>query len=88
MRDGTAEFRIAYLVRHDISKQHDMSRVDTHAVTLHSVLNFVDDSAAGGFDTQHLRSFNDVIRCGVFTNDTFRFWSATVQSSENRTDLA
>lgn len=46
-----------------------MSRIDTHPVTGHSVLNLVDNRTPSGLDTQHLGSFNDMIGCGVFADN-------------------
>ena len=69
--DGTLTGELGYLVRHDIAEQHDMSGVDAHAVTLHSVLNFVDDCATSSFDTQYLGGLDNMVRCCMLSHDTF-----------------
>ena len=60
---------IAYLVRHDISKQHDMSRIDVHIVRFHSVLDLVNDRLTGGLDTQHLSDLDDMVGRCVLSDD-------------------
>jgi hypothetical protein len=57
------------LVRHDISKEHDMAGINAHAVRGHGVLDLIDDGSSGRFDTQDLGHFHDVIRRRVFTHD-------------------
>ena len=46
-----------------------MPRVDTHTVTLHGVVDLVDDSLPCSFDTKHLRDFDDVVGRGVLSDD-------------------
>ena len=58
-----------HLVGHDITKQHDVSRVDAHTVTLHGVVDLVDDRLPCSFDTKHLRDFDDVVGRGVLSDD-------------------
>jgi len=57
------------LVRHDISKEHDMAGIYAHAVRGHGVLDLIDDGPSGRFDTQDLGHFHDVIRRRAFTHD-------------------
>ena len=59
------------LVRHDISKQHDVTRINRHSVRRHGMLDFVIDSLSGSFDTQDLACFHDVIRSGLDPIDTW-----------------
>ena len=57
------------LVRHDIAQEHDVPGVNTHTVARHSVLDFVDDSSPGSFNTQDLGNLNDVVRGCVLANN-------------------
>jgi hypothetical protein len=54
--------RQTYLVRHDITQQHDVSWINTHTVRLHGMLNLVVDGPAGSFDPEDFGSLHDVIR--------------------------
>jgi hypothetical protein len=59
------------LVRHDISQEHDVTRIDRHSVGRHGMLNLVVNGLSGSFNTQDLACFHDVIRSGLDTVDTF-----------------
>lgn len=59
------------LVRHDITQQHDVSRIDRHSVRLHGMLNLVVNCLSSSFDTEHLAGFHDVICLCPGTNDTY-----------------
>lgn len=60
-----------YLVGHNVPKQHDVSRINTHAVTLHSILNLVDDRPSGSFNPEDLRDLDDVVRGRLLADDTY-----------------
>ena len=38
-----------------------MSRVDAHSVTLHRVVDLIDDRLSGSLDTKHLCDLDDVV---------------------------
>jgi hypothetical protein len=57
------------LVRHDISKKHDMAGVYAHAMRRHGVLNLVNDGSSRRLNTKNLGHFHDVIRRRVFTHN-------------------
>jgi hypothetical protein len=58
------------LVRHDISQEHDVTRIDRHSVGRHGMLNFVVNGLSSSFNTQDLACLHDVIRSGLDTVDT------------------
>lgn len=60
-------------IGHDISEQHDMSRINRHSVRRHGMLNLVVDGLSSGFDTEHLASLHDVIRSGLYAVDTWQY---------------
>lgn len=60
-----------YLVGHDVSKQHDVPRIDTHAVTLHGVLDLVDDRPPRGLNSKDLRDLDDVVGGCLLANNTY-----------------
>lgn len=41
----------AYLVGHDIAKQHDMTRIDDHVMRFHGILDLIDDRSPRGLDS-------------------------------------
>lgn len=51
----------SYFVGHNIAKQHDVTRVNTHSVTLHGILDFVDDGPSCSFNPQHFCRLNDMV---------------------------
>jgi len=57
------------LVRHDISKKHDVAGIYAHAMRRHGVLNLINDGPSRRFNTKHLGHFRDVIRRRVFTHN-------------------
>ena len=69
------------LVRHDIAQQHDVPRIDTHTVTGHGILNFVDDRSPSSFDTQDLGNLDDVVGCCVLADNTWGRGSVIDHSS-------
>jgi hypothetical protein len=60
------------LVSHDISKQHDVTRIDRHSVRRHCMLNLVINRLSCSFNTENIACFHDVIRSGLDTIDTYR----------------
>jgi hypothetical protein len=59
------------LIRHDISKEHDVARIDAHAMRGHGVLDFIDDCLSSRFYTQDLGHFHDVIRGRMFAHNAW-----------------
>jgi hypothetical protein len=57
------------LVRHDISKKHDVAGIYAHAMGRHGVLNLINDGSSRRFNPKHLGHFRDVIRRRVFTHN-------------------
>lgn len=70
-KTSACKMGIAYLVCHNIPQKHDVTRVNAHAVTLHGVLDFVDDSAPGCLNTKDFLNFHYVVRRGVLADDAF-----------------
>ena len=66
---GTEDVTSAYLVSHDVAKQHDVPRVDTHAVLFHDELDFVDDVAPSRLDAKDCRSLNYMVRSSMFPDN-------------------
>lgn len=60
------------LVRHDVSKKHNMPRVDAHTVTRHCVLNLIDDRPTGCLNTQYLGRLDDVVRRRMLSNNPYK----------------
>lgn len=60
-----------YLVGHDVPKQHDVPRIDTHAVTLHGILNLVDDRPSRCLNSEDLRDLDDVIGGCLLANNAY-----------------
>ena len=61
---------VVYLVTHNVAQQHDMSRINAHTVTRHGILDFVDNLPPSSFDTEYGLHFHDMIRSGLFSDDT------------------
>lgn len=47
-----------------------MPRVNNHIMRLHGILDLVNDRPSCCLDSKDLRNFNDVVRRGVFSDDT------------------
>lgn len=73
-----------HLVSHNISQQHNMSRIDIHAVTLHRVLDLVDDGLPRGFNPKNLCDVDDVVGRGLFANDSCERKSSAVISTAGK----
>ena len=58
------------LVAHDVTQEHDMSRIDSQSVRTHRVMNLLDDRRSRRFDTEHFFDLHDVIRRGFESDDT------------------
>lgn len=61
---------VTYLVAHDISQQHQMTRIDSETVRSHGVINLADDASASGLDTKNLLDLHDVVGRGLRADDT------------------
>lgn len=59
-----------HLVTHNISKKHQVTRIDSETVRRHSVVDLADDARASGFDSEHLLNLHDVVGRGLASNDT------------------
>lgn len=60
------------LETHDVSQQHQVTRIDPESVRVHRVVNLVDDTLSSRFDTEDAFDFHDVIRRGQVSDDTCR----------------
>ena len=74
----------AYLISHDIAKQHDMARINIHTVFLHCVLNFVDYGWSSSFNAQHLSYFNDMVGRSLLAHDSY---STKISKQEENTKV-
>ena len=63
------DVRETSLVRHNVSKKHDVAGIYAHAVRRHGVLNLINDGSPRRFNAKHLGHFRDVIRRCVFTHN-------------------
>ena len=63
------DVRETNLVRHDISKEHDVTGIYAHPMRRHGVLNLINDSPSRRFNTKHLCHFRNMIRGRVFTHN-------------------
>lgn len=61
-----------HLEAHDVSEQHQVTRIDTETVRVHGVLDLVDDGLARRLDTEHLFDLHDVVRRRLPPDDTVR----------------
>lgn len=59
-----------HLVCHDITQQHDMSRVNAHTMRAHRVLDFFVNRRSGRFNSEYLRSLDNVVGLSHKTIDT------------------
>lgn len=48
-----------------------MPRIDTHAVTLHGILNLVDDRSPRSLNPEDLRDLDDVVGGRLLANNTY-----------------
>ena len=58
------------LISHDVSQQHDVSRIDRHSVRRHGMLNFIIDRLSSSLDTKHITGLHNVIRSCLDSIDT------------------
>lgn len=80
-------FAKTYLVGHDVSKQHDVPWIDTHAVTLHGILNLVDDCPPRGLNPEDLRNLDDVVGGRLLADDTYSQFQLVAKMSRMATYL-
>ena len=46
-----------------------MARIDVHVVTLHCVLNLIDDGLPGGLDSEYLCNLDNMVGGRLLSND-------------------